>query len=168
MSSKPILPKHAQKRLMRKFGKNDLSPNAKVYFSTPCTCIAKNQGTADPKCPICIGGLVYEEKPEEILILRSGMKSARTVSDKLYNLYKGGARITIFPEDGYGNPIRAYEELGQFDVIVVEDIRRATEICHYGRRDKLYAFNVTKVIKITSRMNINLCNSSKERIMRSN
>lgn len=149
--SNNILPLHAQQRLQAKFGNSMSEPNALVYFSRVCSCVPANQMRPDPKCKVCTYGQVYDKVPEQILMTQTSMKLDRSVNDKMYNFYMGGARITIYKYDKALNPYKAYKSLSQYDIIVVPtDIRSNISANIYKVKDSLLNFNVTEVESVSS------------------
>jgi len=146
-----ILPLRAQKVLQSKFGNAKGEPNADVYFSRVCGCVAANNMQYDPRCPLCVYGNIYEPSPEKILVTRTSMKLDRSVNERMYNLYMGGARITIYKYDLSSNPVKAHKYLSQYDVIVMpKDIRLNNSGNIYGKKDQLYCYNVTEVESVSS------------------
>jgi len=146
-----ILPLRAQKVLQSKFGNSKSEPNAEVYFSRVCSCAGSNNMQYDPRCPLCVYGNIYETEPEKILVTRTSMKLDRSVNERMYNLYMGGARITVYKYSPTNEVNRAYKYLSQYDVVVVpKDIRSNNSVNVYGKKDQLYCYNVTEVESVSS------------------
>lgn len=146
-----ILPRRSQRLLQSKFGDSTGKPNALIYFSRVCSCVAANEMRPDPKCKFCVYGNIYDKVPEEILMTQTAMKLDRSTNERMYNLYMGGARITIYKYGIDNVEYRAYKSLAQYDVIVVPtDIRVNTSINIYKKKDSLLNFNVTEVESVSS------------------
>lgn len=150
--SNNILPRSAELLLQTKFGDSGGKPNALVYFSRVCSCVAANEMRPDPKCKLCVYGNIYDDEPEKILVTRTAMKLDRSVNERMYNFYMGGARITIYKYGLDNVPYKAHKYLAQYDVIVIpSDVRVNTSMNIYGKKDSLLNFNVTEIMNVSSR-----------------
>ena len=141
----------AQITLQSKFGNSQGEPNALIYFSRLCSCVAANEMRPDPKCKLCVYGNIYDKIPEKVLVTQTAMKLDRSTNERMYNFYMGGARITIYKYDFDGKAYRAYKSLSQYDVIVIPtDIRTNTSANIIGVKDDLLNFNVTEIESVSS------------------
>lgn len=149
--SNNILPARAQKILQSKFGNASGEPNAHVHFSRVCSCVAANNMAYDPRCNLCVYGNIYNPTPEEVLVTRTAMKIDRSVNERMYNFYMGGARITFYKYDLAGKAVNAYKYISQYDIVVVPgDIRSNNSANVYGKKDQLYCFDVTEIESVSS------------------
>lgn len=145
-----ILPKSAQNILLKKFGNKNGIPNADIYFSRLCSCVAK-QGVYDPTCPYCIYGYIYDIEPTPTLLIRTAM-NMKTMSEKFVSLYQGGCRLTIMSTDLNNVPVKAFTQIARGDVVVMKnDKRRDRDLCEMGRRDNLLAYNVSEILNVSER-----------------
>lgn len=129
------------KRLIKKYGK-DLD----YYPARFCSCVAKNNGTPDPDCS-CNLGFYYPTEPEVVRVLKQNF-SEKFLNTEMGIIYNGGCKIAI-PKYFNGVAQSIYDTISKGDVFVDKSFnRRDTDNLIRGTRDKIYAFNVSKILSV--------------------
>ena len=128
------------RKLMKRFG-----TSASWYPSRLCSCVGRNNGSFELG-HTCNQGFYYAT-PVTVQLIRTQI-SQRTLNSPQGRIFNGGATFTI-PKNVNGIEQRIWEEIAHGDIIVIPNkSRRDTDILLRGVRDKLQAFDVSKILNV--------------------
>ncbi|HEX2868728.1 MAG TPA: hypothetical protein VHO03_16930 [Ignavibacteriales bacterium] len=117
----------------------------RYYQGRMCSCVGENNGLPRLDCG-CTLGYWYNE-PETLIGIRHDI-SHRYTNSPQGQIFEGGAQF-IIPRRYKGTEQNAFYNLNKGDVISVEGkVRRDRDILRKGVRDRLYAFEVKKIISV--------------------
>lgn len=124
------------------------------YPGSVCACLLDNNGQPNPTCPYCYLGWVYPSTPVEAEVVRTANK-LKNMPDAVALLLLGGATLTIMEKlrSGASNP--AFVNTHRGDVFLIPDNYEVqTDLLRRGTRDRLWAFEVSSVIRIRDINNV--------------
>jgi len=118
-------------------------------MGTLCSCVGENNGVHKLGCG-CNLGYRYSE-PETISGIRTNVKH-RYSNTPQGIIFNGDAQFTIPKRISTGEEQKAYKTLAHGDIIsVVGKYKRDTDILRRDIKDKLSAFDVTEILKVSKK-----------------